>query len=82
MMRGDTIDTERFVQHCLDTESQAQKWVRWIIRQPNADSRIVSRQFPAVKISEGYGITTYAYHSGGGIHTMRTDQWEALPRRR
>jgi hypothetical protein len=80
-MRGDTIDIDRYVQHCLDTESQAQKWVRHIIRRPDADSRVFG-QFPVVKISEGFGITTYAFHSGGSVKTMTSREWEALPKRR
>lgn len=76
-MRGDTICTDRFVQHCLDTETYQQKWVRYVIRQSH-DHRVIG-QSPVVRISEGFGITTYAYHAGGGVHTMTTKEWEACP---
>lgn len=76
-MKGDTICIDRFVQHCLDNQTPQQRWINHVMNKSN-DHRVVG-QFPSVKISEGFGLTTYGYHAGGGVHTMPTREWETYP---
>jgi hypothetical protein len=54
-----------------------QEWVSGVIRS-GAESRTYA-QFPAVTLSEGFGVVTFALHAGGSIRTMNKSRWDALP---